>query len=406
MGIEDFDVDLDSYTDSVLVLGTSEESNRAIGDLLERRSYSWQSATSIEQAKEKAATTLFDLLVVDAQSGEQDAHELVSTLRAESSLSRSPILLIHPDAGNLQRGQESVFGDRITVLPAPLEPSAFLVKVSMRLRLGKIKTEQAGFEAELASQNAQLRDLNNRFKAELKSARDLQQSLFPKTLPSAPKSSFAAACVPLEAVGGDLYDVWKIDRGVYGLFLGDVTGHGLTAAFIGAMTKMALAYAPQQSPNEMLANVNDGLCNRIPEGTFVTAAAAIFKPMEATVEVARAGHPPPYLWRAATGEVEQLEPRGLPLGVTEGMPYELQEYKLESGDKFLMITDGLTETVDMNGTMLGVDGVGKLFSEAAAAGKSISECIAEILETQTKFSGGRLLKDDNTLVGFEYNEGK
>lgn len=406
MGIEDFDVDLDEFTESVLVLGTSAETNTLIGSLLEKRNYQWDSALSIEEAKTLAAAKLYDLLVLDAQSETKSAHELVSSLRDEASLSRSPIILIHPEAANLQKGQESVFGKQVTLLPAPLEASAFLVKVSTLLRLQKISTEKASFEAQLASQNAQLRDLNNRFKQELKSARDLQQSLFPKTLPSAPRSTFAAACVPLEAVGGDLYDIWKIERGRYGLFLGDVSGHGLSAAFIGAMTKMALAYAAKDTPHGLLAEVNNGLCDRIPGGTFVTAAAAIFEPMEAKVQVARAGHPPPYLWRAGSGEVEQIEPRGLPLGVNEGMPYEFLEYYLEEGDKFLMITDGLTETSDMDGAMLGIEGVGEIFAKAAAAGKSIAECIAEILNAQSSFSGGRLLKDDNTLIGFEYHAEK
>ncbi|MCB0325207.1 MAG: serine/threonine-protein phosphatase, partial [Bdellovibrionales bacterium] len=89
-----------------------------------------------------------------------------------------------------------------------------------------------------------------------------------------------------------------------------------------------------------------------PPGRFVTAAVAIYEPMGGRLRVARAGHPPPYLWRAATGVVEKIEPKGLPLGVTSGMPYGCFETTLQPGDKLLMITDGLTEAANMDGQML------------------------------------------------------
>jgi sigma-B regulation protein RsbU (phosphoserine phosphatase) len=403
MGIEDFNVDLDDYADRVLVMSPNAEVGASIGELLEKRSYQWSLVCGLEAASILALETLFDLLIIDQQEPTQDAAELLAAVAADIGLSRSPALLIHPDARSFQSGAQSVFGPRVSVIPAPLEPSTLLVKVATSLRLNKIKSEQAGFESRLSSQNAQLRDLNNRFKQELKSARDIQQSLFPRSLPTAPNCVFAACCVPLEAVGGDLYDIWKIERGRYGMFLGDVTGHGLSAAFIGAMTKMALEYAPKESPEVMLAHVNDGLCKHIPAGTFVTAVAAFVEPITGSLLVSRAGHPPPYLWRAASKDIELVEPRGLPLGVNEGMPYEMREIQLEPGDKFLMITDGLTETIDMNGEMLGVEGIGKIFATSVAAGMSIADCIARILSTQEEFTGGRLLKDDNTLIGFEYD---
>ena len=206
--------------------------------------------------------------------------------------------------------------------------------------------------------------------------------------------------IPLEAVGGDVYDIWQIRDDTYGLFIGDVTGHGLPAAFIGAMTKMVLAYAPKESPDIMLDEMNEGIVDHMPEGRFVTVAAAIYDSGTGALKVARGGHPEPYIWRKATGKVERISPRGMAIGIMKGMPYELFETNLEVGDKYLMITDGLIETEDMNGNMFGADGVGNCF-ESVAPQKNIAECIRSILERQREFSGGRILKDDDTLVGLE-----
>ncbi|MCB0325208.1 MAG: SpoIIE family protein phosphatase, partial [Bdellovibrionales bacterium] len=257
MGIEDFNVDREDYLDSVLVLSPTVEAGAELGRLLEKRRYRWSHAESLEEAAKVAASELFDLLVLDERSSTVPIEDLLSRVQTDAALSRSAIIAIHPTVSHLRRGEASVFGERVVLLEAPLEPSAFLVKVATLLRLRKLKTEQAAFESRIASQNSELRDLNNRFRRELREAKEIQQSLFPKSLPTAPYTRFGACCMPLEAVGGDLYDIWKIDRGSYGLFIGDVTGHGLPAAFIGAMTKMALAYAPKASPDEMFAHMND-----------------------------------------------------------------------------------------------------------------------------------------------------
>ena len=78
------------------------------------------------------------------------------------------------------------------------------------------------------------------------------------------------------AVGGDLFDVWEIEEGLFGAFIGDVTGHGLPAAFIGSLTKMALAYGKKlKKPDELLTEMNEDTADHMPEGRFVTAAAAV-----------------------------------------------------------------------------------------------------------------------------------
>jgi len=285
-------------------------------------------------------------------------------------------------------------------LPMPYDPTILIVKTATQLRMRKIQSEQASIDAQLTAQNAQLRDLTNRYKHELAEARSIQQAIMPKKLPKHDNCIFAAKYLPLEAVGGDIFDLWQISDSLYGLFIGDVTGHGLPAAFIGAMTKMALAYAEKNTPSEMLEQMNNGVSELMPSGRFVTVAAAFYNPTDGKLMIARGGHPPPAIYRAATKTVELFEPKGLPLGIASGAKYVMEETFLELGDKFLLYTDGLPESANLSGEMVGIDGMAEFFRESASR-LPVKDCFADLLAKRDEFCEGRLSKDDDTFVGIE-----
>ncbi len=405
MGIEDFNIEEEDHAESILLVGGTVQQRESISRGLDLRKYEWQHVDDLAKAKELAVRNLFDVLIcvcdgeiVNAASCTPE--DLHSDILSDANLNRSQHIFLHENADAYTDGNGSILGPEIPVLPLPVEISALLVKVATLLRVRKTKVEQAGFESRLSAQNAELRDLNNRFKHELIEAKRIQESLLPTALPQAPGAVFAAYCVPYEAVGGDLYDVWKIDENRYGLFIGDVTGHGMPAAFIGAMTKMALTYSSNANPQQMFTDVNRGLARHIPDSRFVTAALVFFDASNGGIQISRAGHPPPLVYRAETQTVESMDAKGLPLGVMEEAPYQLSETRMDSGDKLLMVTDGFTETANMNGDMLGVEGLSEQFLKAAKAG-DIAHCIQHILEHQHEFSSGRLVKDDTTIVGLE-----
>lgn len=399
MGIEDLNLDLGEHAERILVIAASAEASGRIGRLLEQRAYSYCSAADLAEASALADEELFDMVIAEC-SDDSSALDAVHAIVANAQLRRAPLLVLHPKAESVSAEQLEAFPIPVRLLGSPWEASALLVRVSSQLRIRKVKETEARFTSRVAEQNVQLRDLTTRFKRELQDAQYIQNSLLPKGLPSAEQTRFAATYVPLEAVGGDLYDLWKLPDGRMGLFIGDVTGHGLPAAFIGAMTKMALSYSGKGTPDEMLAEMNSGLCQHMPEGRFVTAAAAFYTPATGELYVARAGHPPGFLYRAATRELVQVAPRGVPLGFLEEARYELYSTRLEAGDKFLLVTDGITEAMNFGGAVLGVDGTARLFAELAPE-NAMDSCLRGLLEKQEEFSEGRMVKDDITLLGLE-----
>jgi serine phosphatase RsbU (regulator of sigma subunit) len=399
MSIEDFSLNPSELAERVLIVAGDPTLAAKISATVSRRRYQSETVTTLSQANELSLKSVFDALIVDNVTKATELSKLVSALGDFPGFRRAGILILNEDQpaewGN------SEHAENIQVLTAPFEPIDLLMKLARQLRQRKIRAEQANFNSMLTSQNMRLRDLTARFQRELIEAQQVQRAILPKDLPLHPRARFAAEYIPLEAVGGDLYNIWTVDENRFGLFIADVTGHGLPAAFIGAMTKMALSYAEKQSASQVLKAVNDGLCPLMPEGRFVTAAVAILDAKSGELSVARAGHPPGVYFKRSTGETQLITPRGIPLGIAPDMRFEETIIKLDPGDRFILITDGITETQNLSGKMLGNDGVKKLISDSAKI-ELLDAALKQVIAGQRLFSEERLIKDDITLIGLEF----
>ena len=400
MSIVDFSIDTLVPSDRILVVSSREEVRASLVALLARREYVSDTAPDPISAIESATGELYDLVIYDAEDAVGPVVEAIERFRSHPALRRLPLLALHPDAGNPAVSAAFASQHDVQVLHAPYSPSELLVKVALCLRLRKLRSKQLDLDARITAQNAQLRDLTTRFQRELKEAQTIQQNILPKELPLHPMARFGARYNPLEAVGGDLYDIFVLEDGRFGLFLADVTGHGLPAAFIGAMSKMALAYAPKTDPAAMLTDMNSAMADLMPDGRFVAVTAAFYDAVESNLQIACGGNPSPCIWRQETKSVELVTLRGLPLAIAKGITYHLFETTLNPGDKCLLTTDGIVETTNLDGEMLGINGFARALEESAAL-SSIADCITHIFDIQNDFSGGRILKDDNTVIGVE-----
>jgi serine phosphatase RsbU (regulator of sigma subunit) len=200
-------------------------------------------------------------------------------------------------------------------------------------------------------QEAQERE---RIEQELQVARLIQQTLLPKSLPGLPGYDVAAYYQPAREVGGDFYDFLELEDGRLGLVIGDVSGKGVPAAIVMAITRTMLHAAYRlgsPAPGEILEQVNNILHPDIPPNMFVTCLAAILDSRIGRLQYANAGHDLPYL-RHADG-VSELRATGMPLGLMPGMSYEQKEIALKPGESVLLYSDGLVEAHDPRREMFG-----------------------------------------------------
>ncbi|MAE61877.1 MAG: stage II sporulation protein E [Planctomycetaceae bacterium] len=248
----------------------------------------------------------------------------------------------------------------------------------------------------------QLRQANARLDGEMKLIADLQRSLLPAELPRIPTMDLATHYQPAAWAGGDYYDFFEMRDGQWGLFIGDVSGHGAPAAVLMAITHALAHHQPSHAtgccPGEGLAYINERLADRYTtrNGSFVTAFCGVYDPKARRLRYACAGHPPPRVKRCSDGSVFSLDAvASLPLGIVGGEVYETATVDLVSGDQIIFFTDGVTEAFDGAGEMYGM---GRLDGALETCMLDASGLIDHVLAHLNAFTAGEPADDDRTVV--------
>jgi len=187
---------------------------------------------------------------------------------------------------------------------------------------------------------------------ELEVARQLQFSILPTTIPEVRNLRIAVAYRPMTAVAGDFYEFIPVDQKQVGFLVADVTGHGVPAALIASMIKVAMqsVVACAHDPREVLRGLNRILFRQLHD-QFVSAAYLWLDTENRKAVYSAAGHPPLLRWRA--GKLERIESNGLLFGVIPDPDYPVCDLPIRSGDRFLVYTDGVTEPENASGDSFG-----------------------------------------------------
>ncbi|HET6809668.1 MAG TPA: SpoIIE family protein phosphatase [Acidimicrobiales bacterium] len=229
-------------------------------------------------------------------------------------------------------------------------------------------------------------------------AQSLQSALLPPSLPRVPGVELAAryrAAGEANDVGGDFYDVFGVGRGVWVAAVGDVCGTGPEAAAVTGLVRHALHASAQQrrDPGALLDTANAVLRDEHEQDweRFCSAACAVIRPGAAVrVTLASAGHPPVMVLRA-DGRVEEIEIRGVALGLDARLRLQTRRMVLGAGDILLLYTDGLTEARDGEGHFFGETAFTPLLGELAGLGAEV--VVTRLLQAVEEFSAGRLTDD-------------
>lgn len=206
--------------------------------------------------------------------------------------------------------------------------------------------------------------------AELRTAREIQQSILPSSAPDVEGLRFAVAYEPASSVAGDVYDFIRIDEARAGVLVADVAGHGVPAALIASMVKIATSSLAHLAgdPAAMLRQMNATL-RRDVRRAFVTATFLTFDMRAREVLVCNAGHPPPWLYRK--GAILEIGAQSVVLGRFRDAQYDAQATLLQSGDRVLAFTDGIVEARDRAGELFGEERLRQLVHEGAGAGGDV-----------------------------------
>lgn len=268
--------------------------------------------------------------------------------------------------------------------PSHIEPYGFAVLLAC---LGYVAGRR------LMERDREFTDLQQ----ELALARRMQLSILPASFPSSLSFQVAAKYVPMTSVAGDLYDFLVADDEHAGLLIADVSGHGVPAALIASMVKMAATSQRAQAahPAALMAGMNSALCGNT-QGQYVTAAYMYLDAHARELHYSAAGHPPMFLLR--NGAVTEIVENGMLLAAVEDASYDSKRVALQTGDRLLLYTDGLVEARNADGKLFGEEA---LVSELKGSAKlTPSETVDHLINAVQSWSS--VQDDDLTVLICDY----
>ena len=249
--------------------------------------------------------------------------------------------------------------------------------------------------------------MKERLEQELRIARSIQMSLLPQSTLMLPGIGLMAHCEPAREVGGDYYDFLPVDDTTLGIMIADVSGKGTSAALYMAELKGIVLTLSQRhtSPRQLLIDANHIISRHLDSRSFITVSYLLVDLKARALRYARAGHCPMIYIpgpSAASREPQILAPDGMVLGLTidDGTMFnrllDEVELPLETGDLFLLYTDGMSEAMNPAGDCFGDSRLAEVVRQHADLPSDA--LLANILEQVTEFAGTTVQQDDMTMV--------
>lgn len=244
-----------------------------------------------------------------------------------------------------------------------------------------------------------------RIEGELKIAHDIQMGMLPRVFPPFPRRKdvdIYATLEPAKEVGGDLYDFFLMDEEHVCFTVGDVSGKGVPAALLMAVTKILVKTKGSQglAAEVIVSRVNEDLSLDNPSMMFVTLFLGVLNLRTGEVVYCNAGHPPPYLLRQG-GELEKAPVTGgMALGVDGDFIYRSERVTLRDGDALLLYSDGVTEATDARGEFFGETRLEEVLG--GSGDRSPNALVARVVKRLEDFAGEAPQADDITLMAVTY----
>jgi serine phosphatase RsbU (regulator of sigma subunit) len=350
----------------------------------------------------------YALILLDLQMPGMDGFQVMEGLKEIEEDGYLPVLVITAQPDHKLRALEAGAKDFVSK-PFDLAELRARVRNILEVRLLHVKAkaysralEETVRELEASREVIRLKNLEERKRSEqeLALAQETQESLLPRFLPEFESFRIHAFNSPTRYVGGDFYDFRQLGSGEWVGVLADVSGKGMPAALLSSMVLGALSmeFHSRTQPQEVLNRVNQLLCERSLPFQFVTLFLFLLSP-QGMGQFISAGHNPAYLFRSATGKIEELVSDAYVLGMFDFASYQARTFRLDKGDILVVYSDGLTDAQNRQEEMFGEERLLTLIRQGAPLGSHALE--QEFLKAISEFTQGMPQTDDITFMVVE-----
>ena len=331
-----------------------------------------------------------DMVISDINMPQMDGLTLLGQISEMNPNIRSIIVSAYGDMKNIRTAMNRGAFDFVT---KPLDFGDLRVTIDRTLRhLEEWRDALESRDKLVALQN------------ELDVASGIQKSILPTEFPASREYQVYASMEPARNVGGDFFDVVKLENDRIGLAIADVSDKGVPAALfmMSSRTWMKGAAISSPEPREVLEEVNALLHEENETQMFVTVLYAVYDPETGEFTYASGGHDAPLLVRP-DGSTELLPlTGGIALGIIPGLEYNQNTVTLEYGETLVLYTDGVTEAMNNEGEQFGVERLREVFRDSAP--ENSDEAAKMIFDAVNEFAGGAAQSDDITCLTLRRSE--
>jgi sigma-B regulation protein RsbU (phosphoserine phosphatase) len=381
-------------TPRVLIADDQPDVLEALRLLLKGQGYKIATATSPSTILETLAREPFDLLLMDLNY----ARDTTSGREGLDLLGQLEHLPDAPPIGwgtvglaveTMQRG----VGDFVE---KPWENNRLLEILRTQIQHGRARRETLQRRAAEEVHSSEMAHQLRQQEQEIEEARKIQQGFLPKEIPQVRGYEISAAWQPAHVVGGDYFDAMRLGEDTLALCIADVAGKGMPAALLMSNLQATVRGLASMTmhPEELCVRANHLISQNIAEDRFITFFYGLLDAPHRTLRYANAGHNPPVVLRR-DGACERLTKGGGVLGIFAHQAYEQGEISLESGDRVVLFTDGVTEALNCENEEFGEERLLRLLTESH--GLRVSQIQERILGAVSAFTGGNF-QDDATLM--------
>jgi phosphoserine phosphatase RsbU/P len=409
---------------TLLVVDDDELNRDMLSRRLERKGYSVAVSPDGPGALALVEDRAFDLVLLDVMMPGLSGLEVLKLLREQHPATELPVIM----ATARDQSEEIVNALRLGAndyVTKPLDFPVVMARIETQLLLKRSVAETVRLKQDLAERNAALEEsntrlsqINRRMERDLRTAARIQASLLPRRIPSFPTGRFAWHFEPCDELAGDSLNVLALDDRRVGLYVLDVSGHGVASALL-SVTLSRLLSSPRDPSSVLVrpvedqsgdgsrglpmppAEVADELSRRFPfdlaTGQYFTIIYGVFDVITGEFQYVSAGHPG-LAHVPAAGPPRIIDSPGFPIGLAADH-YESRSLRLEPGDRLYLYSDGVTEAMSPADLLYGSERMLSclLQGRADSLAKSASNLLADV-----RSWCGPSLHDDISLVAVEF----
>ncbi len=382
----------------ILIADDQPDVLRALCFLLKGHGYTTETVTSPSDLLEALTRAEFDLLLMDLNyardtTSGREGLDLLSRLKAMDSV---PPIVVMTGWATVGIAVEAMQRGVTDFVEKPWTNSQLLEVLSKQITLGRERRETARLAVQETQAQKVIASQFHEQEHEIAEARAIQEGFLPKEISQLAGYEIASAWQSARVVGGDYFDVLPFGGESCGLCIADVAGKGLPAAMLMSNLQAAVRglASPSLAPEELCLRLNALLCRNMASDRFVTLFYAHLDGPARQLRYVSAGHNPPFVLHA-DGSHERLREGGCVLGVFPNQAFKSGVMQLQSGDRMVLYTDGVTEAWNSVDEEFGEERLLSVLQENPS--RTAAEIQKKILQAASDFSHG-IWQDDATLL--------